>query len=209
MPRGKVFPHVEEAKLKDFPTGQSLHLLWLKWQALDDLTTAQAATIQQQADALAAAEARLQATQNTVASITTPSAVSVSPATPGVPPPTPPPVTPPTGVPDLSADVVAVRATYGATMTADECAALLNTVAWNNQAQGWGLYQKPSGNYGLQPHTGTQVSVDNLYHQPSNSLWDCLIDAGHITGGAGTALPDWRYNGTPADPTRWVAPVTP
>lgn len=201
-----IFPHVEAAKKKDFDTGQSLHLLWLRAHETDQQIAAANLLIAQQTTAL-----ETQQTETTAAleRLKTPSELPAIRRTavgggdtgggggggdPGT-------------VPNLFADIVAARAAYGATMSADECVALLNTVAWNNRSDGFGLLAKSGGNHGFQPHTGTACSVDIIYHQPTLTIWDALGSAGHITGGPDISTPQWNFVSTTTG--TFVAPVAP
>lgn len=204
-----VFPHVEAAKKKDFDTGQSLHLLWLRAFDLDERVAAANTLIAEQTAALETQQAettaalrRLEAPTDLAALRRT--TVDDSGGDPGGGGGGGDPGT----VPDLYTDIVAARAAYGATMTADECVALLNTVAFQNQSDGFGLLHKPGGNHGSQPHTGIPCSVDLIYHLPTNTLWDALFDAGHNTAGPGPSKPQWNLASTnPGD--SFITPVAP
>lgn len=87
----------------------------------------------------------------------------------------------------LLADLVAARALYPATMTRESTAALLNRVAYDHRAEGWGLLRKGSGN--SCPIAGTFVSCDILVHAPSVMHYDVLMDA--VT----TNKPQWNSAG--------------
>lgn len=207
-PKGRVFPHVAEAKRAHFDTGQSLHLLWTRWFELQETVDSANQTIRDQA-ALIEQLRTDHDSLNARVLTTTPAQGTVS-APPGTG--TPPGGGgggggEPSGVPDLFEQIVTARAAYGATMSADECVELLNTVARNNAGDGFGLLSKTTGNYGLQPATANRCSVDILYHLPTNSLWDALIDAGHRTGGPGRADPQWSFVSTNVEPSRFVTPV--
>lgn len=108
----------------------------------------------------------------------------------------------------LAADVQAERSKYGATITSSQAASILNTVAWNNRAAGWGLSRKTGGAKCASP--AGDIACDILHHQPTNTIVDVLI-AGPNDGGppeAGTAT--WNVLGTQFDANRpWVAPVQP
>lgn len=114
----------------------------------------------------------------------------------------PGPVEPPPGTePDsLLSDIQAERANYGTPMTPAQLASLLNTVAWKNQSNGWGLLSKPSGNNC--PFASGPIACDILFHEPSGLHYDVLSDA------EGVATPTWNLVGS-IDISRWVAPVQP
>lgn len=118
----------------------------------------------------------------------------------------PPPVTPPEGpnMPDSLFDsVVAERAKYANPPTADQCVELLNAVAYAHRDKGWGLSRKESGSHGVR-RDGVPCALDILHHQPSNTLVDCLRDAG------GASEPAWSEIGPPPSSDRiWVAPIAP
>lgn len=91
----------------------------------------------------------------------------------------------------------------GRPATNDECAAVMNAVAWLARADGWGLSKKPSGNNAAQPTTGIRVAYDILQHRPSDTLWDAL-------GPSENPQPLWGQAHPHNDPDRpWVAPVAP
>lgn len=99
--------------------------------------------------------------------------------------------------------VVSERAKYGATMTDDQCAELMNTVAWIHRAEGWGLNSKTSGTHGVR-YDGQGVAHDVLHHQPTNDMYDVLVGAG------AQSTPTWNYLGKNTNSSRpWVAPIIP
>lgn len=89
--------------------------------------------------------------------------------------------------PSLLGDVQAERAKYGAAMTPGEVAEMLNTVAWNHRAEGWGLLRKGSGN--SCPLRDTFISCDILVNSRTVLHFDVLVDSEN------TARPDWRNAG--------------
>ena len=93
------------------------------------------------------------------------------------------------------------RAKYPTPVPNDELGTLLNTVAWQHRAEGWGLAEKFVGARSVQPHTGTFVSRDLLIHRPSSLMYDVLQDV------AEAAVPVWNLVGSSDMP--WVAPVDP
>jgi hypothetical protein len=101
----------------------------------------------------------------------------------------------------LLPDVIAERAKYGATMTNDECVALLNAVAWKNRGEGWGLGKKTSGNRGRR-RDGVECTVDGLVHRDTMTFVDALKDAG------GRSEPAWQVAPNPSN-RPWVAPLDP
>jgi hypothetical protein len=102
---------------------------------------------------------------------------------------------------NLLPDVTAERARYGATMTNDECVALLNAVAWKNRDGGWGLGRKTSGNRGRRSD-GVECTVDGLVHRDTMTFVDALRDAG------GKSEPAWQIAPNPSN-RPWVAPIDP
>ena len=101
----------------------------------------------------------------------------------------------------LLPDVIAERAKFGATMTNDQCVALLNAVAWKNRDEGWGLGKKTSGNRGRRSD-GVECTVDGLVHRDTMTFVDALKDAG------GKSEPAWQVATNPSN-RPWVAPVDP
>lgn len=102
----------------------------------------------------------------------------------------------------LLSDVQAERGKYGPRPSAAELGQLLNAVAWNNRAAGWGLSRKDFGNYC--PSPAGSIACDILHHQPTNTLYDVLAAAGEAS------TPQWvlvPYHNNPNRP--WVAPVQP
>lgn len=87
----------------------------------------------------------------------------------------------------LIGDVATERAKYGASMSPAQVAAMLNQIAWNHKAEGWGLLRKGSGN--SCPLRDTFISCDILIHAPSIQHFDVLQDAEN------TARPQWNNVG--------------
>lgn len=116
----------------------------------------------------------------------------------------------PTNWPDVSHTLQEVRGRYAASITADECVAVLNEVAWIHRASGFGLLHKPGGNHGLQPRTGTPCSVDWLVHAPSGLGGDVLVDCPNVIDGPerAPAAASWA-EGKAFDVSRFIAPVEP
>lgn len=104
---------------------------------------------------------------------------------------------------NLLTTVREIRATFGPTLTHEECVLLCNAVAWRHRQTGWGLSRKTSGTRGRLPN-GTEVAHDILHHQPTNELVDILTAAG------AESTPAWVPMGPPQSPDRtWIAPVDP
>lgn len=97
-----------------------------------------------------------------------------------------------------------LRREYGATMTDDECVALLNEAAWIHREEGYGLSRKEFGTRGRR-YDGQECCHDVLM-LADGRYWDCL-------GAAGSAsAPSWSTNpsGVITDPRRgWIAPIVP
>lgn len=100
----------------------------------------------------------------------------------------------------LLSDLEEERVKYSTPMTSQELSNLLNAVAWKNQANGWGLLSKTSGN--RCPFASGDISCDILFHKPSGLHYDVLTDAEN------KADPTWSLVG-PMDISRWVAPIQP
>lgn len=100
----------------------------------------------------------------------------------------------------LLSDLQSERGNFGTPMTPAQLATLLNTVAWKNSSNGWGLLSKTGGNNC--PFASGPVSCDILFHRPSGLHYDVLIDSEN------QATPTWNLVG-PIDISRWVAPVQP
>src|SRR5687767_3084868 len=96
--------------------------------------------------------------------------------------------------------LVALRKAYPTPMSNDQLGELLNAVAWQHRAEGYGLLAKPNGAHCLQPRTGTLVSRDILMLAGSGRIFDVLIDA------EGKATPTWGEK-TALSPSRFVPPV--
>jgi hypothetical protein len=107
-------------------------------------------------------------------------------------------------------DVLVERAKYpAALLTADECGAICNAVAWKNRAGGWGVSGKTGGNHAVR-HDGERIAVDILHHAPSNHVIDILVAAGERGGAPGPAEPAWQDHGPNTQASRpWVAPIAP
>jgi hypothetical protein len=119
-----------------------------------------------------------------------------------VPTPTPSPVPTPTpqDVPSLQGAIEDAFRNEPRPIAKARVGELLNAIARSNP--GWGLLSKPSGNNCPMPN-GTLVACDILMHQATSRIFDVLADA------EGAADPQWgEAGGSPADPTRFVAPVS-
>jgi hypothetical protein len=100
-------------------------------------------------------------------------------------------------------DLRAERAKYGATMTDDQCAELINAVAWKNRADGWGVNSKRSGKHGRR-YDGELIAHDILHHKPTDHIYDVLIAAGERSE---PTFGDLGPNPNAGRP--WVAPIAP
>jgi hypothetical protein len=122
---------------------------------------------------------------------------------PSTPTPAPPTPTPPTVGPvtSLLSEVRAERENYSKPMSKSELGELLNTVAWNNRADGWGLSRKTTGK--KCPSLVGDIGCDILHHQPTNTRYDVLGDA------LVEAIPQWLPLGVADTDRPWVAPVAP
>jgi hypothetical protein len=100
------------------------------------------------------------------------------------------------------------RADYPTPMSSAQRGELLNRVAWEHRADGWGLLIKTGGNRCAAPQ-GVEVACDILVHAPTRWHFDVLIDS------EGSATPTWGDVG-PCDPSvsgcsmdRFLAPIAP
>jgi hypothetical protein len=95
--------------------------------------------------------------------------------------------------------LVALRKGYPTPMSNDQLGELLNAVAWQHRAEGYGLLSKPQGANCLQPQTGTLIARDILA-SAAGKHFDVLVDA------EGAARPVWQDKGA-YQPSRFVSPV--
>ena len=106
----------------------------------------------------------------------------------------------PVSSPDSIFDTVKrFRAKYTAPLSNAEMGELVNRIAWEHRADGWGLAKKNQGAHTLQPHTGIHISRDLLIHQATGETYDVLRDV------EGDAEPTWNHIETGI--MEWVAPV--
>lgn len=77
-----------------------------------------------------------------------------------------------------------LRASYPPEMTRAQVGELLNRVAWEHKAEGWGLLKKTGGS--RCPVGNLEASCDILVHAPSVRHFDVLSDS------EGAARPVWR-----------------
>ena len=128
-----------------------------------------------------------------------PPIISESPEPTETPLPTPEPGTEPAS---LLSDVQTERAKYGATMNATELGQLLNTIAWKNRSNGWGLNFKNSGTFC--PSPAGCIAGYILPQPPTGRPVDVLVGAGEKSS------PTWNGLGPNTNPNRpWIAPVQP
>jgi hypothetical protein len=78
-----------------------------------------------------------------------------------------------------------LRQEYPTPMTPAMHGELLNRVAWQHRAEGWGLLRKNFGNRCPTPQ-GIEIACDILVHAPTVRHFDVLVDAG------GASTPGWR-----------------
>jgi hypothetical protein len=106
---------------------------------------------------------------------------------------------------NLLASVEAARQQYPAIMSEDQKADLLNRVAWQHRAEGWGLLRKDGGARCPAPQ-GVFVACDILVYAPTGWHFDVLVDG---------QIPAWQDAGpcisppSGCDMARFVAPVAP
>jgi len=107
-----------------------------------------------------------------------------------------------------------VRATFGPTLTDEQCGLLTNEVAWRlaQTDPAWGVSTKTTGTHATLPN-GTQIAHDILHYRTTNTLVDILQAAG------AASVPQWvevPYHHDPArpwlaamNPSLWQAPLPP
>ncbi len=115
----------------------------------------------------------------------------------------------------LLGDVQAARSKYGEKISHEQAAKILDTVAWNHKADGWGVLSKPAGNK-CPISSSVFISCDYLFNKNSGNVYDvfsdapgpCTLATGETISVTSKAAPVWRADGTlPLD--RWVSPVDP
>lgn len=87
--------------------------------------------------------------------------------------------------PNILATVQRLRAEYPTPMSPAQVGELLNRIAWEHRAEGWGLLRKTGGTMCPVPQGG-HASCDILIHGPSVRHFDVLADAESV------ATPVWR-----------------
>jgi hypothetical protein len=102
---------------------------------------------------------------------------------------------------NLQSALEAIRPSYPTPMSPAQLAEMLNRVAWDHRAEGWGLLAKPSGN-NCPMANGVLISCDFLVYQPTAQGWDVL------TASDTDAIPSWQ-GPYPIDLGRFVAPIPP
>jgi hypothetical protein len=120
--------------------------------------------------------------------------------------PTPIPEEPtPVSVPNRLDVVERVRAEYPDKPSLPQVGEMLNKIAWEVRADGFGLSRKPSGEHMThQPGTGIPIAGDILHHQPTDTLIDVFI------GWEDGAKPTWGATVHHNDPARpWIPAVEP
>lgn len=106
---------------------------------------------------------------------------------------------------NLLADVQRIRADYPPTMSDPQKAELLNRVAWEHRAEGWGLLKKTGGSRCPAPQ-GVDIACDILVYAPTAWHFDVLADG---------QIPAWQDDGPCVSPpsgcdmARFLAPVGP
>lgn len=100
----------------------------------------------------------------------------------------------------------ALRAEYGAEMSDNECADLVNAACWVHRAEGFGVSNKDGGTKGYR-YDGEDICHDVVMLK-DGSYWDVLTAAGKasgVIGGETLGAP-----GKITDTTRyWIAPIPP
>lgn len=101
------------------------------------------------------------------------------------------------------------RAEYPTPMSRPQIGELLNRVAWEHRAEGWGLLKKSGGSNCPAPQ-GVAISCDILIHAPTILHFDVLSDAENTAG------PTWRLVGpcvlgpsSGCSMSNYLAPVKP
>lgn len=101
-----------------------------------------------------------------------------------------------------------IRPQYPTPMSQAQKAELLNRVAWEHRADGWGLLRKDGGNRCPAPQ-GVDVACDILVYAPNPWHYDVLVDSDN------TASPAWIDKGpclitvSGCEMSRFLAPIAP
>lgn len=99
-----------------------------------------------------------------------------------------------------------LRSQYGATMSDDECATLMNDWVWEFRALGYGLSNKDGGTHGHRKWDDEDICHDVVMLK-DGTYWDALLQAG------AASIPNFdpeKPSGVITDATRyWIAPIEP
>ena len=99
-----------------------------------------------------------------------------------------------------------IRAQYPTPMTQPQMGELLNRVAWEHRAEGWGILKK-TGGFRCPAPQGTTVACDILVHAPTVWHYDVLINAGIESRPAWQDVGPCRIPGSGCEMSRFLAPV--
>jgi hypothetical protein len=99
-----------------------------------------------------------------------------------------------------------IRAEYPTPMTQPQMGELLNRVAWEHRAEGWGILKK-TGGFRCPAPQGVTVSCDILVHAPTVWHYDVLINAGIESRPAWQDVGPCVIPGSGCEMSRFVAPI--
>jgi len=108
-------------------------------------------------------------------------------------------------------DLQREREHFGATMTNDECVALINAVLWKNRGRGFKQPEKPGSGDSGRRRDGKRCSVDGIvFSNPGQPDDRTFIDALKDAGGDGPSTPAWQVRriGSVASDGHIVGPWT-
>ncbi len=100
------------------------------------------------------------------------------------------------------ASLQAIRPCYPTPMSHAQKGDMLNRVAWEHRAAGYGLHFKGGGNLCPQPG-GTTISCDIIVHGPTQAVYDVLLNED------AEATPTWGFVGKINTMANFVDPVQP
>jgi hypothetical protein len=99
-----------------------------------------------------------------------------------------------------------IRAEYPTPMTQPQMGELLNRVAWEHRAEGWGILKKTAG-FRCPAPQGVTVACDILVHAPTVWHYDVLINAGIESRPAWQDVGPCVIPGSGCEMSRFVAPI--
>lgn len=121
-------------------------------------------------------------------------------------PPIPAPAPPAGGMPNHRADLAALRAQYGPTLTQAQAGEMMGRLAFKLRGEGFGLLRKDGGNNCPVNGLSVRVSCDWILHAPTNTGCD-VLGSGPDAVNPGPSTVSWCDGDPSPDPARFL-PVT-